>query len=87
MSSATTFANDNSLLDSKPYVEHHPTFGYSYIPNVDMELPRPGGGQYRMVTNSQRNSQRPRVRFQKTAWRQSDHYLRRFDGRRPVHQQ
>ncbi len=53
MSVVATTPIKDSLLDSKPYVEHHPTFGYAYIPNVKMELPRPGGGRYRMVTNSQ----------------------------------
>ena len=52
MSNMITSATQDSLLDSKPYVEYHPAFGYSYIPNVNMELSRPGGGRYRLVINS-----------------------------------
>lgn len=41
-----------AALDTKPYVQHHPIFGYQYIPGVDMTLPRPGGGRYRIRVNS-----------------------------------
>lgn len=40
-------------LDTKPYVEHHPVFGYRYIPGLNRELRGPGGGQYRIQINSQ----------------------------------
>ena len=40
-------------IDSKPYVQHHPVFGYHYIPGTDLELPRPGGGRYRIRVNSE----------------------------------
>jgi carbamoyltransferase len=39
-------------FDGKPYVEHDPRIGYSYIPNVNQMLPRPGGGSYHFQTNS-----------------------------------
>jgi SAM-dependent methyltransferase len=39
-------------LDTKPYVRHHPTFGHQYVPGVDMSLPRPGGGRYRIAVNA-----------------------------------
>lgn len=39
-------------LDTKPYVEHHPTFGYRYTPGTDMWLERPGGGRYRIRINA-----------------------------------
>jgi hypothetical protein len=39
-------------LDTKPYVQHHPVFGYQYIPNTAMLLRRPGGGQYRIRINA-----------------------------------
>ena len=48
-----TMTNGSAVLDNKPYIEHHPEFGYCYIPNVDIVLPRPGGGTYRFQTNSQ----------------------------------
>jgi len=38
-------------VDTKPYVGHHPVFGYRYLPGVRMELPRPGGGRYRIAVN------------------------------------
>src|SRR5262245_36722675 len=41
------------LLDAKPYIEHHPIFGYGYIPGTKLELPRPGGGRYHLQVNSQ----------------------------------
>jgi len=41
-----------SSLDTKPYVEHDPLIGYRYIPNVDLMLPRPGGGTYHFRSNS-----------------------------------
>jgi carbamoyltransferase len=40
-------------LDTKPYVQHHPVFGYRYIPNADILLRRPGGGRYRIRVNAQ----------------------------------
>jgi hypothetical protein len=40
------------VVDSKPYVEYHPTVGYRYKCNVRQVLPRPGGGEYTLVTNS-----------------------------------
>ena len=43
----------DGLLDTKPYVEHHPIFGYRYIPGTNLELPRPGGGRYHIQVNSQ----------------------------------
>lgn len=49
---AENFAANERLLDAKPYVEHHPIFGYRYIPGTDMELPRPGGGRYHIQVNS-----------------------------------
>ncbi len=49
---AGSFAASRRLLDSKPYIEHHPIFGYRYIPGTDMELPRPGGGRYHIQVNS-----------------------------------
>jgi len=39
-------------LDTKPYVQHHPTFGYHYIPGMSMRLQRPGGGYYRIQINA-----------------------------------
>lgn len=38
--------------EAKPYVQHHPLLGYCYRPGVDLESPRPGGGYYRLRTNS-----------------------------------
>lgn len=40
------------LLDAKVYIEHDPTIGYHYVPNFHRALPRPGGGEYSLVTNS-----------------------------------
>jgi carbamoyltransferase len=40
------------MLDTKPYVEHHATFGYRYIAGARMVLPRPGGGRYAITVNS-----------------------------------
>ena len=42
-----------AAIDTKPYVAHHPTFGYHYVPDTAMTLPRPGGGRYRIRVNSQ----------------------------------
>ncbi|MGD0390640.1 MAG: SGNH/GDSL hydrolase family protein, partial [Tepidisphaeraceae bacterium] len=39
-------------VDSKPYVEYHPTIGHRYKLNTRQVLPRPGGGEYTLVTNS-----------------------------------
>jgi len=41
------------VLDTKTYVEYHPTFGYHYIPRFRATLPRPGGGAYTIRINSQ----------------------------------
>jgi len=38
--------------DTKPYVRHHPVFGYEYIPSTSMELAAPGGRRYRININS-----------------------------------
>jgi 2-polyprenyl-3-methyl-5-hydroxy-6-metoxy-1,4-benzoquinol methylase len=40
-------------LDSKPYVEHDSLIGYRYNANVNLMLPRPGGGTYHFQTNSE----------------------------------
>jgi carbamoyltransferase len=40
-------------VDSKPYIEHDAQIGYRYIANVNLMLPRPGGGTYHFQTNSQ----------------------------------
>jgi 2-polyprenyl-3-methyl-5-hydroxy-6-metoxy-1,4-benzoquinol methylase len=40
-------------IDTKPYVEHDELIGYRYIANLDLRLPRPGGGTYHFRTNSQ----------------------------------
>ena len=42
----------SSSIDTKPYVEHDPLIGYRYTPNLDVILPRPGGGTYHFQTNS-----------------------------------
>jgi 2-polyprenyl-3-methyl-5-hydroxy-6-metoxy-1,4-benzoquinol methylase len=44
--------NASSSIDTKSYVEHDPVIGYRYIPNLDVTLPRPGGGTYHFQTNS-----------------------------------
>lgn len=46
-------AAGGQLLDTKPYVEHHPIFGYRYIPGTNLELARPAGGSYHFKVNSQ----------------------------------
>ena len=38
--------------DTKTYVEHDPKLGYRYVANLDLTLPRPGGGSYHLQTNS-----------------------------------
>jgi 2-polyprenyl-3-methyl-5-hydroxy-6-metoxy-1,4-benzoquinol methylase len=43
---------DGAVLDTKPYVQHHPTYGYHYVPRVSMTLPRPGGGRYQIAVNA-----------------------------------
>jgi hypothetical protein len=43
---------DKRKQDAKPYVRHHPTFGYEYIPNAEMVLTAPGGGRYTIKINS-----------------------------------
>ena len=40
------------ILDTKPYVEHDPLIGHRYVPNTGRTLPRPGGGQYKIIINS-----------------------------------
>lgn len=45
-------ASRSTALDTKPYVGHDPTIGYRYLPGTRMELPRPGGGRYRIAVNS-----------------------------------
>ncbi len=52
-------------LDTKPYVEYHSLFGYRYIPGADMELPRPGGGSYHILVNSQGIRSDREYQFQK----------------------
>src|SRR5262245_27107671 len=42
-----------SSLDNKPYIGHDPLIGHCYVPNLEMTLPRPGGGTYHFQTNSQ----------------------------------
>jgi SAM-dependent methyltransferase len=46
-------AATEQVLDSKPYIEHHPIFGYCYTPGGNLELPRPDGGRYHIRVNSQ----------------------------------
>jgi hypothetical protein len=41
------------FLDAKAYIEHDPLIGYRYRKNFKAVLPRPGGGAYELVTNSQ----------------------------------
>jgi hypothetical protein len=41
------------VLDTKPYIQHDPQLGYRYLPNVNLTLPRPGGGSYHFQTNAQ----------------------------------
>src|SRR5262249_43169081 len=53
LSSKVRLASEASSVDTKPYVEYHPTFGYRYIPGANLELPRPGGGHYHIQINSQ----------------------------------
>jgi hypothetical protein len=42
----------DEVLDTKPYIEYHPTIGYCYKPNTRQVLPRPGGGKYEIIINS-----------------------------------
>ncbi len=39
-------------LDTKPYVQHHPIIGYTYIPNAVQTLAAPSGGRYTIRINS-----------------------------------
>jgi hypothetical protein len=39
--------------DTKPYIEYNARLGYRYIPNMNLRLPRPGGGSYHFQTNAQ----------------------------------
>ena len=41
------------IQNAQPYIEHHPIFGYRYVPGTDLELSRPGGGSYHIKVNSQ----------------------------------
>jgi hypothetical protein len=52
---SVTFAKRKKSVgeDTKPYIEHDPQLGYRYIPNVNLRLPRPGGGTYHFQTNAQ----------------------------------
>lgn len=52
-SSPSLRARNTKPLDTKAYVEHDPLIGYRYVPNLDVVLPRPGGGTYHFQTNSQ----------------------------------
>jgi hypothetical protein len=50
-----SFANqvaDRRKVDAKPYVRHHPTLGYEYIPNTEMTLTAPGDRRYAIKINS-----------------------------------
>ena len=40
-------------VDGKPYIEHDTQIGHRYIANLNLMLPRPGGGTYHLQTNSQ----------------------------------
>jgi SAM-dependent methyltransferase len=42
----------SQVVDTKPYIRHHPTIGFEYIPNTHMTLPAPGGGKYTMRVNA-----------------------------------
>jgi 2-polyprenyl-3-methyl-5-hydroxy-6-metoxy-1,4-benzoquinol methylase len=42
----------NFDADNKPYIEHHPVFGYHYLSNVELTLPTPMGHAYMLRTNS-----------------------------------
>lgn len=42
-----------AVLDTKPYVQHHPVFGYQYRPGTTMLLEKPGGGHYKIRVNAQ----------------------------------
>jgi carbamoyltransferase len=42
----------NNPLDRKPYIRHHPIFGYEHVPDSRYTLPRPGGGTYTVTVNS-----------------------------------
>ncbi len=48
----TSSVKSAGTLDNKPYVEHDPQIGYRYIANLNLTLPRPGGGKYHFQTNS-----------------------------------
>jgi hypothetical protein len=40
-------------IDTKPYVQHHPLFGYAYRPGAEMALPTPDGRTYTPRVNHQ----------------------------------
>jgi 2-polyprenyl-3-methyl-5-hydroxy-6-metoxy-1,4-benzoquinol methylase len=49
---STEGLNSSQIVDSKPYVRHHPIIGYEYIPDTAQTLPTPAGGQYDIRVNS-----------------------------------
>jgi hypothetical protein len=51
-SSFDSQAADRHKQDAKPYVRHHPTFGYEYIPSTEMTLAAPGDRRYTIKINS-----------------------------------
>ena len=40
-------------VDVKPYVQHHPVFGYAYRPGACLTLPTPAGNEYTIRVNAQ----------------------------------
>src|SRR5437016_5523637 len=51
-SGAVVAAAGGPIPDAKVYIEHDPTIGYRYTPNFRRSLPRPGGGEYTLLTNA-----------------------------------
>ncbi|MEM7145837.1 MAG: SGNH/GDSL hydrolase family protein [Verrucomicrobiota bacterium] len=49
---STDTDTNKPALDRKPYIRHHPTIGYEYVPNTELTLPAPGGGNYTIRINS-----------------------------------
>src|SRR5262249_9616797 len=39
------------VVDTKPYVRHHPVIGYEYVPGTRLELAQPGGRTYTLTVN------------------------------------